>query len=606
MSSEAKPVIRCAIYTRKSSEEGLEQSFNSLDAQREACGAFIGSQKHEGWRALNARYDDGGYSGGSMDRPALKRLIEDIQTGKIDAIVVYKVDRLTRSLTDFARIIEILDTHKTSFVSVTQQFNTTSSMGRLTLNVLLSFAQFEREVTGERIRDKIAASKRKGMWMGGIVPIGYDVINHKLVVNTAETELVRKIYRQYLRVGCVSKLRIYLGHNGIRSKERISQAGHKTGGAAFSRGALYNILRNSIYLGEIRHRGQIYPGEHQEIVSRELWEQVQRQLRTNKHDHRNGQRTAMPSLLVGLLYDESGNRFTPTHAVKNAKRYRYYVSQAVIKNPGVGHRGPVRLPAREIENLVCSKLQSFLRSPHQLLSSLGLRGKNTEVIESILAAAQECSKPLTSVPVDARPLLRRLILRVVVQAATVNIQVDKQALRNEIFGAGRSTKSPQTRRQNDFLCLKIKVRLKRCGGEVRLVLPGNTGADIPIRPQHSLIKAVVRAHDWYAQIVRGERSDIRSIARATGLDERYVGRIFRFAFLAPDIVELILDGRQPPKMSLEDFRLPPSGLGSPTSRLRFSLELGSSAAKLSKLHRAVGPLFSRSVCALFTLPVGAH
>jgi site-specific DNA recombinase len=264
----------------------------------------------------------------------------------------------------------------------------------------------------------------------------------------------------------------------------------------------------------------------------------------------------MPSLLVGLLYDERGNRFTPTHAVKNGRRYRYYVSQAVIKNPGVSHRGPVRLPAREIESLVCAKLQSLLRTSHQLISSLGLRGKTAEVTASILAAAQECSKLLASAATEARPLLRSLIQRIVVNAAAIDVQVDKQALRNELLGGGRSPKSPQTRRQNDFLCLEIKARLKRCGGEVRLVLPDNTGGNIPVRPQHSLIKAVVRAHDWYGQIVRGERSDIRSISRATGFDERYVGRILRCAFLAPDIVERILDGRQPPNMSLEDFRIP--------------------------------------------------
>jgi DNA invertase Pin-like site-specific DNA recombinase len=268
VSSAAKPSIRCAIYTRKSSEEGLEQSFNSLDAQREACRAFISSQKHEGWRSLSTLYDDGGYSGATADRPALKRLLEDVQARKIDAVVVYKVDRLTRSLADFAKIIEVFDAQKVSFVSVTQQFNTTTSMGRLTLNVLLSFAQFEREVTGERIRDKIAASKRKGMWMGGTIPLGYDMKKHKLIVNPAEAERVREIYRQYLKLGCVSKLRVDLENRDMRSKKRISQTGRKSGGAAYSRGALYNILQNRIYLGEIEHCGQVYPGEHKGIVAR--------------------------------------------------------------------------------------------------------------------------------------------------------------------------------------------------------------------------------------------------------------------------------------------------------------------------------------------------
>ncbi len=315
--AERKAVIRCAIYTRKSSEEGLEQSFNSLDAQREACCAYIESQRHEGWHLVPTHYDDGGYSGGSIERPALKRLLEDISAGKVDAVVVYKVDRLTRSLADFAKIIEIFDKRGASFVSVTQQFNTTTSMGRLTLNVLLSFAQFEREVTGERIRDKIAASKRKGMWMGGNVPLGYDLKARKLLVNNREAALVRDIYRRYLRLGCVRKLRLDLDRRGVRSKVRISPARRRSGGASYSRGALYKILRSRIYLGEIEHRGQVFSGEHEAIVPRWLWDNVQTRLRANNQARRNETTCSAPSLLVGLLFDELGNRFTPSHAVKN-------------------------------------------------------------------------------------------------------------------------------------------------------------------------------------------------------------------------------------------------------------------------------------------------
>jgi site-specific DNA recombinase len=554
MRSEAKPRILCAIYTRKSSEEGLEQSFNSLDAQREACRAFISSQKHEGWRALNTLYGDGGYSGATMDRPALRRLIEDVQARKIDAVVVYKVDRLTRSLVDFARIIEIFDANQVSFISVTQQFNTTTSMGRLTLNVLLSFAQFEREVTGERIRDKIAASKRKGMWMGGTVPLGYDVKNRKLMVDTAEAERVLEIYRQYLKLGCISKLRIDLERKDIRSKERISQTGRKTGGAAYSRGALYNILQNRIYVGEIEHRGQVYPGEHEGIVPRELWERVQAHLRANNHARQNGLRAAMPSLLVGLVYDERGNRFTPAHAVKNGKRYRYYVSQAAIKNPGSCHRGPVRIPAGEMESLVCSKLRSFLGSPHEVVDTLALQGRNAAATQSILAAAQEWSKRLASaVAAETRPFIRSFISRIVVHTANVEMLLDKQALRSALLDR-RSTTSPRADPHNGFVSLKVKARLKRCGGEVRFVLPANSAGEIPVHPMRSLIKAVARAHGWYDRIVRGELTDGRSIAKATGLDERYVSRIFQCALLAPDIVESILDGRQPAKMAVENFR----------------------------------------------------
>ena len=280
--------LRCAIYTRKSTEDGLEQDFNSLDAQREACEAFIHSQKSEGWSVVRKHYDDGGYSGGSMERPALQALLADIEHGKLDVIVVYKVDRLTRALADFARIVDLLDDRGVSFVSVTQQFNTTSSMGRLTLNVLLSFAQFEREVTGERIRDKLAASARKGLWTGGRVPIGYDVVNKKLVVNEQEAEVVRCIYEKFVELRSVRRLRLWLAEHGYRSKVRISKHGMSSGGHPFGKGALYRILRNPVYLGQKEHRGQRYPGEHQAILASELFEQVQQILADNRVARRNG------------------------------------------------------------------------------------------------------------------------------------------------------------------------------------------------------------------------------------------------------------------------------------------------------------------------------
>ncbi|HEV2464485.1 MAG TPA: recombinase family protein [Acidobacteriaceae bacterium] len=297
MSTGQKRSIRCAIYTRKSSEEGLEQSFNSLDAQREACQAYVLSQRQEGWRALEIHYDDGGYSGGSMERPALKRLLADIDAKRIDTVVVYKVDRLTRSLADFAKIIEVFDARGVSFVSVTQQFNTTSSMGRLTLNVLLSFAQFEREVTGERIRDKIAASKRKGMWMGGRVPLGYELKDRRLMIHKQEADQVREIFRLYLEIGCVRKLKAKLDASGIASKVRISRTGRKSGGATYSRGALYKILGNRIYLGEVPHKESSYAGEHQAIINSELWRQVHAKLAENAHARRHGTNASTPSLL---------------------------------------------------------------------------------------------------------------------------------------------------------------------------------------------------------------------------------------------------------------------------------------------------------------------
>src|SRR5215467_2567978 len=322
--------VRCAIYTRKSSEEGLDQEFNSLQAQREACEAFINSQRHEGWVCLPAGYDDGGFSGATMDRPALQRLLADTTTGRVDTVVVYKIDRLTRSLADFAKIVEILDARGASFVSVTQQFNTTTSMGRLTLNVLLSFAQFEREVIGERIRDKIAASKRKGMWMGGVPPLGYRVQDRKLLVNESEAETVRSIFRGYAELGSVRSLKEELDARGINSKSWTSVSGRLRGGKPFSRGALYLILRNRTYLGEIVHNGRSHPGEHAPIIDQPLWDTVQAQLAGNTAERNAGTRIRQPSLLTGVLFDCSGNRMTPTHAIRKGTRYRYYVSRPLI------------------------------------------------------------------------------------------------------------------------------------------------------------------------------------------------------------------------------------------------------------------------------------
>ncbi len=313
--------IRCAIYTRKSSEEGLEQAFNSLDAQREACEAYVKSQQHEGWQMIAAHYDDGGYSGGNMDRPALKSLMADIHAGKISVVVVYKVDRLTRSLADFAKLVEQFDKFNVSFVSVTQQFNTTTSMGRLTLNVLLSFAQFEREVTGERIRDKIAASKKKGMWMGGTVPLGYTAKDRKLVENEDEAATVRTIFNEFLRVGSVHRLQ-----DGLRANNITNRRGHH-----FFRGPLYTILRNPHYLGWIKHKKDSYPGEHPAIIERETWDKVQSLLDSNIQGKRRKARATKDSLFTGILFDAVGTLYTPTHANKNGRRYRYYTSQAAIK-----------------------------------------------------------------------------------------------------------------------------------------------------------------------------------------------------------------------------------------------------------------------------------
>jgi site-specific DNA recombinase len=323
-------VFRCAIYTRKSSEEGLEQAFNSLHAQRESCEAYIKSQRHEGWTPLPSPYDDGGYSGGSTERPALKRLLADVQSRLIDVVVVYKVDRLTRSLADFAKIVEIFDAAGVSFVSVTQQFNTTTSMGRLTLNVLLSFAQFEREVTGERIRDKIAASKQKGMWMGGWVPIGYDRKDRTLTVNEREAATVRAIFDLFVRLKNVQRVQDELARLKLTTKPYATPRGRAVGGLSFSRGHLYKILSNPLYIGEIEHKGARYPGQHPPLIDAATWEAVQAQLAANHHENRTRNNAKSKSLLAGLIYDGDGNRLVSSHATKNGKRYRYYVTSVSV------------------------------------------------------------------------------------------------------------------------------------------------------------------------------------------------------------------------------------------------------------------------------------
>ncbi len=556
MSGDSKSVIRCAIYTRKSSEEGLDQSFNSLEAQREACEAYIASQKHERWRGITTHYDDGGYSGGSMDRPALRQLLADIDSGKVDTVVVYKVDRLTRSLADFAKIIERFDAGQVSFVSVTQQFNTTTSMGRLTLNVLLSFAQFEREVTGERIRDKIAASKRKGMWMGGRVPVGYDLRDRKLYVNPVEAMEVKKLFGLYLELGCVAKLKARLDRDGVKSKARLSPAGIKSGGMSYSRGSLYCLLQNPIYLGKIQHRDATYAGDHDAIIAQELWDKVQERLKANNKVRHSGSNSKSPSLLVGLLYDEEGNRFTPSHAVKGGKRYRYYVSQAAIHHRPTAATGPTRIPAQEIEGVICRRLQSLLSSPEQLLQAVGTPSEDAATSKALIVAGKQLAKVwLVKPPTEQREFLSSVIRRIVVRERSLEITILQPALRGVLLGS--SSVRPTNERSlveggmKDVYKLVIESRVKRCGGEVRLLVPTDSASESPSRPVPSLIKAVARAHRWPQQIIQGDLQGRRAIARQTAFDERYAGRILNCAFLAPDIVEAILDGRQPADLGIQ-------------------------------------------------------
>jgi DNA invertase Pin-like site-specific DNA recombinase len=549
MPSDNRSIIRCAIYTRKSSEEGLEQSFNSLEAQREACQAYIASQKHEHWRGIPTHYDDGGYSGGSMERPALRQLLQDIGAGRIDTVVVYKVDRLTRSLANFAKIIERFDARQVSFVSVTQQFNTTTSMGRLTLNVLLSFAQFEREVTGERIRDKIAASKRKGMWMGGTLPFGYDVCERKLVINAQEAAQVKKIFELYLELGCVAKLKSRLDGEGWRSKVRISHLGQKSGGGTYSRGALYCLLQNPLYVGKVRHREAIYAGEHEAIIPEQLWDKVQGQLRANCEVRRTGSNAKSPSLLVGLLYDPHGNRFTPFHADRRGKRYRYYVSQAKIQSRSTRDGSPIRVPARDIEEIVCSRIQSLLRSPEELLHATGAEGNSTVACQSLIMAGKQLAKTWPSKSMaEQREFLREVIARMVVGQTGLQIEVVQSSLEGALLGGQPDHRSKSTQ---DVFTITIDAQIKRCGWEVRLIVPSNSGTRMPTRPALPLIKAVARVHHWPERIMRGEFQSRQAIAKFLGVDQRYAGRILQFAFLAPDIVDAILEGQQPADLTVQ-------------------------------------------------------
>src|SRR6059058_585736 len=416
--------VRCAIYTRKSSEEGLEQEFNSLQAQREACEAFINSQRHEGWVCLRAAYDDGGFSGATMERPALQQLLADIAAGRVDTVVFYKIDRLTRSLADFAKIVEILDQRSASFVSVTQQFNTTTSMGRLTLNVLLSFAQFEREVIGERIRDKIAASKKKGMWMSGVPPLGYRAQDRKLVIVDSEAEIVRSIFRRYAELGSVGLLKDELDARGIKSKSRTSASGRLWGGKPFSRGALYLMLQNRIYRGEIVHKEQSHPGEHTPIIDQPLWDAVQVQLAGNAAERNSSARHRQPSLLAGLLVDGDGNRMTPSHAVKKGTRYRYYVSGSLITKDRTQNPAALRIPAAEIEQLVSDRVHRWLLDPGSLDKSTAARLADPSIQHRRVARAAEISKHWPELPVARkRAVLTTLIERIDVNLDRIDIRL---------------------------------------------------------------------------------------------------------------------------------------------------------------------------------------
>jgi DNA invertase Pin-like site-specific DNA recombinase len=541
---------RCAIYTRKSSEEGLEQAFNSLDAQREACEAFILSQKHEGWTVLPTMYDDGGFSGGTMDRPALKLLLGDIAAGEVDVVVVYKIDRLTRSLFDFAKIVEAFDAKGVSFVSITQQFNTTTSMGRLTLNVLLSFAQFEREVTGERIRDKIAASKKKGMWMGGLPPLGYDVQNRKLVVNDKEALTVLHIFQRYVQLRSVRALQAELDAAGVRSKRRRLADGTDYGGQKLSRGALYLMLQNRIYRGEITHKGNAYPGEHRPIVEEALWDEVQAVLTENRVNRAAGSDAKHPSLLAGMAFDENDERLTPSHAVKKGTRYRYYVSTSLITGRAKNRSSGRRIPAANLETLVITRLRTFLVDQGAILDAIHDKHvKGAEQNRLIGRGRQIAEELATMAPDQTRAMLMTLLSRVDVRSDRVEINIRRGRL-VELLGA--QSIDPTTQRKGlgndseDVLTLTVRARLQRVGREMRMLVENR---DDQMTADPGLLRIIARAHDIQARLIQNTDLTVHVIASQERVSEGYVSRLLRLPSLAPDIITAIINGKSPPQLT---------------------------------------------------------
>jgi len=527
---------RCAVYTRKSSEEGLEQDFNSLQAQRESCEAFVKSQKAEGWRLIETAYDDGGFSGGSMERPGLRRLLDDIRARRIDIVVVYKIDRLTRALADFAKMVEVFDGHGVSFVAVTQQFNTTTSMGRLTLNILLSFAQFEREVTAERIRDKIAASKKKGMWMGGNVPLGYDVQDKKLVVNELEAETVRVLFRHYLDLGCVRRLKQALDADGIVSKRRVLPDGRILGGKPFLRGALYTLLSNPLYIGEIRHGSLRHPGLHQAIVERDLWDRVQARLSEQSVDW--SARATEPSPLAGLICDASGERLTPSHANKKGRRYRYYVSRSLVTGDAAEHQPGWRLPAPDLERAVSHAAAGILFDHQAVAALLQEVGLGIAAMPVCLAKAATLVQRLEEVTDPT--LLTRLIRRVEIAEEAVSLTMDL----TEILPNPGMLAEPEAL----ILTRTIPWRMRRRGVEMRLIIGDRLPAG---KADPALIKAIARGRRWWSELETGAMPSIAAIARRDNVSPGHVGHLLPLAFLAPSIIEAIVAGKYPVELTAD-------------------------------------------------------
>jgi DNA invertase Pin-like site-specific DNA recombinase len=521
MNGSVSKLARCAIYTRKSTEHNLDLEFNSLDAQREACEAYIKSQAHEGWRAISGRYDDGAFSGGSLDRPALQQLLADVRGHKIEIVLVYKVDRLTRSLADFAKLIELFDAHGVSFVSVTQSFNTSSSMGRLTLNVLLSFAQFEREVIGERVRDKIAASKRKGIWVGGPVPLGYAAVDKKILVVPAEAEAVRTIFARYLELGAVRALADDLDRRGICGKPRRLSDGRTIGGGSFGVGALAHLLKNRFYIGEVVYRGDIHRGEHEPILDRALFEAVRAKLAAQAIERRCRLRGS-PALLTGRLFDDRGNRMSPSHTNKGGARYRYYISQVVLQKKPQATGSIGRVPAAEIEALVIGALRNHLPA------------SGTEA---------------QSVPDNERELIERHVERVTLTPKHIKLQLRQCADAPDEIGAHDHASDNAA---GDSRVTTITITWT---SPVPAALKGIIHVpahNTPMKPSRrdALLIAIAKARKWVDDLAHGRAAGFAAIARREGKVERHVRLLAPLAFVSPRIVSALLDGTAPADLTL--------------------------------------------------------
>ena len=527
----------------------MEQEFNSLDAQYEACAAYTLSQQHEGWVLIKDRYDDGGFSGGNMERPGLKRLLADIEAGKIDIVLLYKIDRLTRSLTDFSKIVEVMDKAGASFVSITQSFNTTTSMGRLTLNMLLSFAQFEREVTGERIRDKIAASKKKGIWMGGPVPLGYEVQNRKLIANEPEAEQVRHIMQRYLALGSVPALAEELNAQGYRTKVQRRASGPHKGGCIFRRGTLYHLLSNRIYRGMIVHKGKAYEGEHDPIVDEGLWDQVQVMLKDNACGSSRRKRHQYPSLLVGKVFDGEARAMTPSHSQRGKKRYRYYVTR-----PEEVDGSPTwRVNAYDLERLICDRMAEEIAEqslPQKLSQSEELDARS---LEQALAKADLLAANLRSGASDKQAgLIDALVDRINLAETDIMVQLNKAGLMDAL-------NLPECTNEAPAISICIPAVKVRRGHQLRLIIPGeNTARNTPAQRDPKLIALVAEALAARKLIEDNPERSIASIAEENGRCRTRLGNLIRISCLAPDIVQSIVEGRQPSSLSAKTLtRNPP-------------------------------------------------